>query len=350
MAVGQLVDHLVMVGGVWDWLRRWRREIILPDCPQYVPVAPPAVMVVLNLPESVQMDEPEDQVIPKGTQEGDVKDNLLDDQWEDFSSLEEEEEMAKQIAEAEKALMKKCVRGQEEGRQDPGAPMTPTTKRAPAGRKTPAPKKTPASRKNRKEGEEMASHKEEESVKTPPPSSPPTPPPSKKKKVTQVIIPDNSPKTQAKMPAQTPAKSPAMRKTRTPATRMTPKMKRTLVFKPSTPSPKKFTIGRKASHKEEKVVIGMVKDDKRKLEDKQRRETQMEMVRKPLLATPNQMRKGGMMASGTLNSWSPRSLWHQLARYRHNCPASWSLKSWRRGDTPSPRDRQLPRTCQLRLL
>ena len=83
-----------------------------------------------------------------------------------------------------------------------------------------------------------------------------------------------------------------MRKTRTPAAKMTPKMKRTLVFKQSTPTPKKFTIG-KASHKEEKVVTGMVKEAKRKQEDKQmreRRETQVEMVRKPLLATPNQKR------------------------------------------------------------
>ena len=74
---------------------------------------------------------------------------------------------------------------------------------------------------------------------------------------------------------------------------MTLTMKRTLNFKPTTPTPKKFTIGRKASHKEEKVETGIVKEAKRKLEDKQRkerRENQVEMVRKPLLATPNQKR------------------------------------------------------------
>jgi hypothetical protein len=134
--------------------------------------------VTEEIPESVPMDEPEDQVIPKGTQEGDKKDNLLDDKWEDFSSLEEEEEMAKQIADAEKALMKKFVRGQEEGRQDSGAPMTPTTKTHPAGRKTPALRKTPANRKIINKGEEKASHKKEQSVKTTPPSSSPTPPPT----------------------------------------------------------------------------------------------------------------------------------------------------------------------------
>ena len=48
---------------------------------------------------------------------------------------------------------------------------------------------------------------------------------------------------------------------------MTLTMKRTLNFKPTTPTPKKFTIGRKASHKEEKVETGIVKEAKRKLED-----------------------------------------------------------------------------------
>jgi hypothetical protein len=48
---------------------------------------------------------------------------------------------------------------------------------------------------------------------------------------------------------------------------MTPKMKRTLVFKQLTPTLKKFTIDRQARHKEEMVVTGMVKEAKRKLED-----------------------------------------------------------------------------------
>ena len=84
-------------------------------------------------------------------------------------------------------------------------------------------------------------------VKTASASSSPTPPPSKRKKVTQISIP-NSPKTPAQTPSKTKTKPPAIRNTRTmtPATKMTLTMKRTLNFKPTTPTPKKFTIGRKA--------------------------------------------------------------------------------------------------------
>ena len=189
--------------------------------------------------ESVLMDEPEDQVIPKGTQEEDKKGNLLDDQWEDFSSPEEEEEMAKQIAEAELALMRKFEKGQEEGRQDPGAPMTPTPKTLPEGRKTPATRNTLANRKIRKEGEEKASNKKKQAMKTTlPSSSSPTPPTSKKKKTNKVITPNNPPKTPAKMTDKTPTMSPAMRKTRTPATKMTPKIQRTFCFSQLTPTPR----------------------------------------------------------------------------------------------------------------
>ena len=56
---------------------------------------------------NVPMDEPGDKAANKDTQEDNSKDSLLDDQWEDFSSPEEEEEMAKQVAEAELALMRK---------------------------------------------------------------------------------------------------------------------------------------------------------------------------------------------------------------------------------------------------
>ena len=89
------------------------------------------------------------------------------------------------------------------------------------------------------------------------------------------------------------AKSPVTMKTsrKTPATKMTPKMKRTLNFQADTPTPKKFTIGVRASKLGDRK--GEVKEAKRKLEEKirkERRESQVEMVRKPLLATLNQKR------------------------------------------------------------
>ena len=96
------------------------------------------------------------------------EDYWLDDQCEDFSNLEEENEMVRQITEAEEILMKKYERDQGVGRPTRGEPVTPT--KTPAIRKTPT--KTPATRKTpagRKSKEEKAS-----------PSS--SPPPSKKKK------------------------------------------------------------------------------------------------------------------------------------------------------------------------
>ena len=108
--------------------------------------------------------EPADQDTSKDDQEGAKEDHLLDDQWEDFLSLEEEEEMARQIAEAEKALMKKFERGLEEGRPARRAPVTPTSRKAPASMKTPNPKKTSASRKKKQEEEEMARPEEEKPV------------------------------------------------------------------------------------------------------------------------------------------------------------------------------------------
>ena len=217
-----------------------------------------------QIAESVQMkeQEPDIQDKAKDDQEGAKDDHWLDDQWEDFSSLEEEEEMARQIADAEKSLMKKFVRGLDE------APATPRRLQG-------AHRKTPPSRKTIQEGAEM----------TATPATSPTPPPSKRKRVTQMSIPikPTPTKTPAKTPAKTPPKSPTIRKTRmlTPASKMTPKMKRTLNFKLSTPSLKKFTIGRRANIKEDKEEIGIVKEAKRKLQDRQRkerRENQVEMV------------------------------------------------------------------------
>jgi hypothetical protein len=74
------------------------------------------------------------------------------------------------------------------------------------------------------------------------------------------------------MHQKTPTMTPTMRKAKTPATKMTPMMRRTLHFSQSSPTPKKFTIGRQARHKEEMVVQGKVKEAKRKLEDRQRKE------------------------------------------------------------------------------
>ena len=72
---------------------------------------------------------------------------------------------------------------------------------------------------------------------------------------------------------------------------MTPKMKRTLKFLADTPTPNKFTIGVRVSKLGNRK--GEVKEAKRKLEEKirkERRESQIELVRKPLLVTPNNKR------------------------------------------------------------
>ena len=102
-----------------------------------------------------------------------------------------------------------------------------------------------------------------------------------------------SPQSLHKTPTLTPENSPTTRKTirKTPATKMTPKMKRTLNFLADTPTPKKFTIGAIADKLGNRR--GEVKEAKRKLEEKirkERRESQLELVRKPLLVTPNNKR------------------------------------------------------------